>query len=128
MSAILHARGVDDDFKLRPDYGNKKTNTFLCQDCCPPELELAHLPGSRVARIIGTELLFGEVVEIAGIRADTRRAGDRVLQLIAKPADEWRYSVERMGRQAHLSNCSRMTRWSTRAISRRPSPSTSGSR
>jgi hypothetical protein len=84
-------------FARKPDGagGVFKVKTWLCEEHYPDGLEAAAMLGSRVARVIGGELLYGEVTHVAGFGRDTssRVMEQRVERLLEQPPHEWKYTV-----------------------------------
>jgi len=58
----------------------------------PHGLEYADVLGARVTKIIGNELLFGEVLEVCGLSRESRRLDQRVRELLEQPPGSCSFS------------------------------------
>lgn len=93
-SALMGARFDYRQFRRVSDSGAFKAKTWLCEEHVPAGLQDADLLGTRVAKIFGGELFFGEVTAIAGFSRHVGRLMDqRVEQLLKRPPHEWRYTI-----------------------------------
>ena len=80
-------------FSRVKDSGVFKAKTWLCEGCTPDGLDQADVLGARVAKTIGNELLFGEVVEVCGFSRESRHLDQRVRELLEQPPETWRYTI-----------------------------------